>query len=392
MFRRSIAPWLMGAVLLGCNVPEPPGSTGGAGPHGIVVVESDYQSTNVSAVSADGGVLSESILSSGSAAPGISAALSGDVVVPSGADPSGHIVLVDSKNAVITAVDPVSASVQSQISVATGFDAYPHDYREVSPGKAYVSRYATNTKPGSAPFDQGGDLLVIDTHARAITGRIDLASDDDAPMLPRPDRMLVVGDEVWVSLQRLSADYQTGKNARIAGVSAATDQIAWKLDLPGVANCGGPVLAPSGRLAAIACHGVYTDPDPSRSAVILIDPAPRPPVVTRRIDVGGAVWPSIVFVTDTLMLCSIPGSLAAPARADRAFTLDIASGTVTSLFDAQGAFVLGDVVCAQGRCYMADAALGVVHAFRIEGAGLSADSDLLPDPSIGLPPRGLGLF
>jgi hypothetical protein len=343
MFWRSIAPWLMGAVLLGCNVPDPPGSTGGAGPHGIVVVESDYQSTNVSAVSADGGVLSESMLSSGSAAPGISAALSFDVVVPAGADPSGHIVLIDRHNAVITTVDPERGAVLGQISVATGFDANPHDYREVSPGKAYVSRYATNAKPGSTPLDQGGDLLVIDTHAGAITGRIDLSSPDDAPMLPRPDRMLVVGGEAWISLQRLSADYQTGKNARIAGVSVASDEIAWRLDLPGVANCGGPVLAPSGGLVAIACSGVYTDPDPSRSAIVLIDPVPRPPVVTRRIDAGGALWPSIAFATDGLLVGSVPGSLVAPTRSDRAFTVDVGSAVVTRLFDARGAFVLGEI-------------------------------------------------
>jgi hypothetical protein len=152
------------------------------------------------------------------------------------------------------------------------------------------------------------------------------------------------------------------------------------------------VLAPSGRLVAMACHGVYTDPDPSRSAIVLIDPVSRPPVVIRRIDAGGAVWPSIAFATDGLLVGSIPGSLGAPERSDRAFTLDVSSAAVTRLFDAEGAFVLGDVVCTDGRCYMADAAARAVHTFRITGSGLSAQSDLDPNPSIGLPPRGIGLF
>jgi hypothetical protein len=379
------------AWLSGCNVPEPIASTGGAGPQGVVVVSSDYQSTNISAVATDGRVLSESILSSASAAPGISAALSGDVVLPSGTDPSGRIVLIDRKSSVVTFVDPETAAVLGQISVATGFDANAQDWLQAAPGKAYVSRYATNGAPGAEPFDQGGDLLVVDSAAYRITGRIDLASAGDVG-LPRADRMLLLGSEVWVSLQRLSADLQTGQDARIVGIDVATDKIAWRLDLAGIANCGGPVLAPSGTAVALACHGVYTDPDTGRSAVVLLDATTRPPSLARTFRVGGAVWPAIAFASEQVLVGSVSGTLDAPGRNDVAFALDLGSGQVARLLEAGGAFVLGDVLCAGGRCLMADAAERAVRVWTMTHASLAAAASIAPNPSIGLPPRCLGMF
>ncbi|HSU38151.1 MAG TPA: hypothetical protein VLJ38_01255, partial [Polyangiaceae bacterium] len=86
--------WLfLGATLAcsACGVPAPPSSTGGvhvasnAGcPGAIAAVSSgsDYASTNVSVLSTAGHLLSESIISSGSAPPGLTTALSGDVVLP----------------------------------------------------------------------------------------------------------------------------------------------------------------------------------------------------------------------------------------------------------------------------------------------------------------------
>src|SRR4051812_13957885 len=78
-------------ALAGCNVSRQASDTGGvdltdaAGlcPKGLVIASSDYTSTNISLATAAGAVVSESILSSGSAPPGLTTALSGDVVLPS---------------------------------------------------------------------------------------------------------------------------------------------------------------------------------------------------------------------------------------------------------------------------------------------------------------------
>ena len=64
---------LAAAALLACDVPEPPGPTGGTTEplgrcgRGLAVVSSDFQSTNLSLVGTGGQVLSESFISSASA-------------------------------------------------------------------------------------------------------------------------------------------------------------------------------------------------------------------------------------------------------------------------------------------------------------------------------------
>jgi len=110
------------------------GAEGGAAwcPAALVVANSDFTSTNISVLSPAGSVLSESIISSASAPPGLTTALSGDVVFPLEPTP-GVIVLIDRfPNSVVTSVDPSTAMVMKQLPVGTGFAANPHDYLAVS--------------------------------------------------------------------------------------------------------------------------------------------------------------------------------------------------------------------------------------------------------------------
>ena len=165
------------AIALGaCNAPPPPTATGGvtlpnpsaesACPLGIAVVSSDYVSSNVSVLDAEGSVVSESIISSGSASVGLNAALSGDVVLPLTAPLSHRLVLINRyPNSVITWVDPGSATVLHQLQVGTGFISNPHDYLELPGHKGYLSRFETNKQPGREPHDGGGDLSILDTEA-----------------------------------------------------------------------------------------------------------------------------------------------------------------------------------------------------------------------------------
>src|SRR4051812_27276666 len=106
--------WLgLGACVLAvaCSS-DGPSSTGGFAvtpvpgsscPAGYVVSESDYTSTNIRALSSAGSVLSSSFISSGSAPPGLTTALSGDVTFPSSAPLSHRVVLIDRyPNSVLT--------------------------------------------------------------------------------------------------------------------------------------------------------------------------------------------------------------------------------------------------------------------------------------------------
>jgi hypothetical protein len=405
--RRSL-PLLASLALVACDlspVAQPTGGVdagdAGAGcPQALVVVDSDYTSTNVSVVSPAGSVLSASILSSGSVPPGLSAALSGDVVTPLVRPPSGRLVLLDRTNAAVIWVDPATAKVSSQLSVATGFASNPHDYLEVAPDKAYVTRYATNATPGKQAFDAGGDVLIVDTSTSTITGRIDMTEADDGTLQPRADRMLLVGSQAWVSLERLSADYSTAGDERLVGIDPSTDAKTFTLDLPNAENCGGLALSPSGTVVAVACSGILstTTSSTTDSTVVLIDATKNPPVELQRFPVavtlGAPLGPSLAFASETVLVGFVYGDMMPPAD-DIAFTLDTTTGTVAKLYDSGAAFVLGDVRCTPGcgdLCTFADAQANGLDYWSVSGSTFTALPKVNPDPKVGLPPRGIGEY
>jgi hypothetical protein len=326
------------------------------------------------------------------------------VVFPSTAPASGKMVLIDRyPNSVLTWVEPTTGSVIQQLPVGTGFGANPHDYLELAANKAYIARYESNPMPGQAPFDAGGDLLIIDPQAKQITGRIELATAPDGAFLPRADHLLLVGQQVWVSLHRFDADFKTAGDARMVGVDPTSDAITWTLDLPGVASCGGVARSPSGKVVALACSGVSSDldsdqnPAPTlRSAIVLLDATTRPPSVLQRFDaatkLGAPIGSTIAFASETLLVSVALGDSTAK-RTDLAFTIDTSTGTPQMLLDAGAAFALGDVRCAPGctdLCFMADAQANALDVWKAAGVTLHAEPPVPGDTSIGLPPRAIG--
>ena len=414
VMRRGSRVWLVGGVcgaLAACNVSEAPVTTGGVPveggstlvgdggaafcPAGVVVIDSDFVSTNVSVLSPAGAILSPSIVSSGSAPPGITTALSGDVVTPLEPTP-GEIVLIDRTNAVLTWVDPASAAVVRQVPVGTGFAANPQDYVSLAANKAYVSRYETNQTPGQQANDGGGDLLVIDPTAGTVTGRVPFAA--DGVFEPRPARMLHLGSTVWVSLERFDADFKTAGDAQLVGVSSADDSIAWTLDLPGVADCGGMDVSPSGGIVALSCAGLSSDATPEqRSAIVLVDATKSPPVELKRIpaavQLGAQLGFTISFATEATLVGTTLGDGA--SHDDLAFTADVASATATQLLDSGASFDLGDVRCSpgcSGLCFLADASVKALQVWQISSGGLVAQPQAPVDPMPNLPPQGLGAY
>ncbi|MES1183129.1 MAG: hypothetical protein ABUL60_04905 [Myxococcales bacterium] len=410
----AVIHWLeLGAclALLGCGAKAPEDTGGfqldpshGECPAGYAIANTDYASTSISAISPTGAMLSPTVISSGSAPPALTTALSGDVIFPSSAPASGKLLLIDRyPNSVLTWVEPSTGSVLQQLPVGTGFAANPHDYLEVAKDKAYVSRYESNAAPGQMPFDEGGDLLVIDPHANEITGRVELASEPDGAFLPRPDQLLPVDDEVWVSLQRFDADFGTAGDARLVGVDPSLDTTTWTLELPGVASCGGLTRSPSGKLVAVVCSGVASDVDSSgapaptsRSAVVLLDATVQPPRELQRFDVaaqlGTQLGSTIAFASETLLVGVALGDAGANLD-DGAFTLDTSVGTAQPLLDAGAAFALGDVRCAPGctdLCFLADAQANELHVWQVADERLLEQDPVPADSNVGLPPRAIG--
>ncbi|MDX2019299.1 MAG: hypothetical protein SF187_03595 [Deltaproteobacteria bacterium] len=236
-------------------------------PRGLVVVHSDYQSASVSLTSLDGTKRLDDCINSGVTSPKLTAALTGDVVLPSMPVPSGEVALIDRKNAAITFLDPATCDVKRQIKVSTNFDGNPYDLLWVAPDRAYVTRYNPNPTPTPAPgdYDDGNDVLIINPITGALTGSITMTpwavpADKPLPILPRPDRMVAAGGKVYVSLNNLSANYQAAGQGRVVIIDQATNGVEGFIDLPGVNNCSEMQLA-SGNTLAIACGGIFAAGD-----------------------------------------------------------------------------------------------------------------------------------
>ncbi len=398
--------FVAGAVA--CNVSPPPPGTGGvahdggAGAHcpsAVSVVCSDYTSTNIAIAGADGTARSGSFVSSGSATPGLSLALSGDVDVPFVPPASGRVVVIDRYGTdVLTWMDLARASVLAQLPVGTGFESNPHDYVEVDATRAFVTRYGSNPTPGRQSLDQGGDVLVVDTAKYAIVGRIAMPEENPA-LQPCPDTMNWLGGDVVVTLGRFAADFSQVGEGRFVGISPATSAIAWTVDVTGLKNCGRVAVSPSGKVAAIACSSAE-DPttssyDPSQSDVVLYDATRAPPVETKRLGLGAklgsAIQPQIAFADETTLVALTYGGNATPG--DAVFAVATASGDVTSLGSATKAFTLAGLVCFPGcgdDCLLGDAQQAVLRRWHFAGGAFTSLGNVNVDPTVGQPPRDIG--
>jgi hypothetical protein len=410
------APTFCAAALAACGGIDPPGNTGGVDVpvregcgRGVVVVSSDYQSSNVSLIDFEGRTLSESVVSSASVAPGLSAALSGDVVAPTQAA-DDEITLIDRYPAgVITWVDVETGSVRAQLNVGTGFIANPHDYAVVSPERAFVTRFEANADSGQEAYDAGSDVLVVDPSEPAVTGRIDLADafQGEPDFLPRPDRALLVDSSLLVLLGGYAPDFERAADARIVVIDVEGEAVTDSLTFPGVTGCSALALSPSGQRVAVACAGTFggdsvSSLEDSALVVVRLGSPPSVEAVVPALSFAGAPigW-GIDWASEQRLFVVTWGHLddnGEAAEPDRAFELDWESGTARELASTVSTpFAFGEVRCmpACGACFLADAETrgGVVQRFPIgRGGVLGAPEAFEVEGVIGLPPRYLGRF
>ena len=377
-----------------------------AGPcgRGFVVVSSDYHSTNVALVDFDGRLLTPSLVSSATEQARLSAPLSGDVVVPTELMAGERIVLLDRLSTdVVSWIDLKSATFAAQLPVRTGFSSNPRDYVEVSPRKAYVTRYESNPRAGSEPFDQGNDLMIIDPGGPEIVGRIDLSGailPEEAGVLPRADRALSAGGRVLAVLSSMTGSFDSFAPSRIAVVDPQTDALEQVLVLPGLSCCSGIALSPSGQTAAVACLGDCATQRPTsleRSGIAVLDVGP--PLQERgRIQASELGLGIIGFFADFASedhLLTVTLGNEDTALDDAVVELDLSTGAHKTLLKGVP-FSLGEVRCAPecGVCFVADAAHqgGILQRFEV-GTGAAAEPQAIRlEDGIGLPPRYLGRF
>ena len=413
MAQRSALSILVALATLACNAEEPPGSTGGSnqapGPcgRGLVVVGTDYQSTNVSLLGFDGVVLSSSFVSSATAGAKVSAQLSGDVVLPSQSAVGAEIVLIDRYPAsVLSWVRVQDAEIERQLSVRTGFAANPQDYLAISANKAYVTRLDSNPDTGQEPFDGGADVLIVDPSLPAISARLDLApamQGEPSEYFASPSRALLIDDTAFVLLQGYSKDFKSSAPSRVVRIDTAMDTIAETLVLSGLHGCAGLSLSPDGKQLAVICSGEFagsSTPSPDKSGVVIVG-LEGSLSEQLRLSADFAQGPlgfAAAWVSDETLLVTAFGSLnraGALARPDRVYEVSLVSGAAREILSSTDqAFSLGDVRCAPtcGACFVTDADRNVVHRFVVEQGSLASATRISVDTTIGLPPRVLGAF
>jgi len=417
MIRAPLGIALLGWLLASCGAPRvTPDSHGVSvkpGPcgRGLVVIESDYQSSNVSLLDFDGQVLSESLLSSSTASSGFGVQLSGDVVAPSSLQEGDDLVLIDRYPAgVLRFVELATARVTAELSVATGFRANPQDYLPLAPGRAYVARYEANPNAGRQAWDDGADILIVDPSVPAITGRIDLSealAGEPAQFSAHPARLLNVSGRIFALLAAYADDYGSGTASRLVELDPATDSLLSTLVLDGLRGCTSLAASPDDKTLAVACTGDdlrSKQPKLAGSGLALLDIEGTPQLVRRfdAAELGQAVLGfGIAYSAPGQLLFSTLGHFDdafAPAAQDALLRLDASSGQVDALLQSAGEpFTLGGARCAVscGACFATDAkrAGGSVLRFAVDADGNFAQPIAFrAETRVGLPPRYLGVF
>jgi hypothetical protein len=385
------------------------GTESGSATSGIVVVNSasDYSSSSVSILDRDGNLMKDGCLYSGSGAPGLAMALSGDVVLPTQVPLGGPVAIIDrdKNNNALTWLDPVTCAPLGQMSVGTGFYSNPHDVVMLSATRAYVTRNNENGAATTAQddFDEGNDLLIVDPTQLKITGRIDLKPFAPAGVLPGADRALLVDGKVYVSLNAISADFNTYATGRILIVDPVADQVVSFIDLPGVKNCGAMTYLPADKKLLVACDGAYSDgPQQSvTSAIVAVDLGVSPPAVLAQIaaaSVGGLPFTNTTVAAldgNTALGVTLGNSASMPP--DRLLSLPLDGSLPVRIFESTESFTLGAVLAdpENHRVLVVDGTMltpAFVRFFDFAAGTFTAGKTVKTNPSQSLPPRALAFY
>lgn len=407
---------LLALALVGCGTPD--GACPAADlapldePPAYAVVNTDYASTAIALLDADGELLREAWLDSGTVPPSIVAGLGGDVVLSSAPLDACVLTLVDRFRAdVLTFLDVCTddpgAVVIGQVDVARdGATSNPHDVVAIGDGRALVSRHAP----------EANDLLVVDWRAGAVGERIPLGSLDvevtveDAAGAPevvrayaRPSRMvrLRAGGtaRVVVGLARMDRSFMTTGPGAVAVVDADTGAVE-AVPLEGLEACDEVDAVPGHpALAAVSCGGrAFTGEEGRRAAAGVAILELRPDGVVRVRERWRAADHPVQPVFNTWTVPLGPERVVATAMGDFSLGLDDRVGVLSMddadptplLMEAGDAFVIGDGAFDpdRGLLLLPDADAGVVRRFEVTADGSFLERDPVDTAGCrGLPPR-----
>ncbi len=365
-------------------------------------VASDYASSAIGLLAEDGSLLSEAWIDTGTVAPGLVPALSGDVVLAS-APPAPCVVTVIDRSGtdVITFLDAcANTPLIAQLDVGPSFDANPQDVLAIDETRALVSRLDPNLAPGASELERGSDLLVIDWRGARVLSRVDLSTldvVDGERLYARPGRMALVASDdaraVVVGLARLSEDFMRAGPGAVAIVDPATLR-ASELALDGLVNCAEVDAVPGEpSLAIVTCQGAtFADEEGRRAgaglAALELDGEVRVRAIWRAADHAGAVfntW-SVPLAGDRVVTVAM-GDVGTHVP-DRAGLIELDGSDPPLLAEAREPFVLGDGTFDRraGILLLPDAHDGTIRRFAMDGSPHELEP-IAAAPCRGLPPR-----
>jgi len=161
-------------------------------------------------------------------------------------------------------------------SFSAGDGSNPQDLVLDSRGRVWLSRYET-------PYN---DLLIVDPRTGKRLGSLDLMPWVTGPgLLPRPEQMLRVGDELYVALQNANLSFSEFGPARLLVIDTVLDRVAASIDLDGINPFQGMERDPATGYLYLAMAGIFpgqqaeqftggvevVDPDTLTSLGLLVD-------------------------------------------------------------------------------------------------------------------------
>lgn len=289
-FRSSIAALV--AFGLACD------ETGSGGPDGAdasiaspirwVVRHADFSSASISLLAADGSILADDYINSGSTKPGLTTTIGGDIDLPTVLEPGILTIISRYGTDVVTRIrlsdGAVLGQVRTQGVTTSGFSSNPQDFLYIDSDTAWVSRYSHNTMTGVPGNLRGSDLLAIDPSTMTLSGgRIDLAGlqvafeagGSEQIARPRPKRIARVGVYAAVGLDLVTENFYYAAPGRLAIVDTRSGAFG-TFELPAFTNCGNVAPVPQQpEYVAVMCQGYNYPNREAESGVVIvaIDPA-----------------------------------------------------------------------------------------------------------------------
>lgn len=381
----------------------------------LAVVASDYRSTAISLLTADGTLCAPDVLTSGSRPPGLLTALSGDVALPFEPDPAALVRIIDRyPNAVVTTFDPLASIVTDQLAASPGFAANPQDLAFV-PGGLLLARMERraiddSSVPGDSPAYEGSDLLLVTATATTPIALTPYAAPGFDPM---PTRFARAMGRLWIGLTHLAPDFSAAGPGRALALAPDTLAVTHTLDLAPLQNCGTLSSAsPSGGLWVV-CSGLFhnspSGPQRDHSGLAWLAPSlPPPPLTPTWSRAAADLHPpaldgrplgfTLAALDDARALVVALGDLATD-RPDRLLLVDRADPTTPSITTVAegGPFELGAVLPlpAERLILVADAdpRRPLLRRFTWPTAdGATTELDPVVISPSGLPPRHIARF